>query len=104
MSYFISALTEGKPLLLSDYWASSSSELYTRNDVSRKDGYLGSRHVYVNDFVEYLGLKEGDKSKRSGRIHSLRRGTLLPGSLFRYRDEPESWASVEPPALAAPRL
>jgi hypothetical protein len=49
MSYFVSAMTEGKPPLLSDHWAIASQiELHSENGLSRKDEHMVSP---PNNFV-----------------------------------------------------
>ncbi|KAL9187563.1 hypothetical protein ACHAXT_001666 [Thalassiosira profunda] len=108
MSYFVSALTGGRPPLLADYWATESVlELYTRNGISWKDGHIDTRNICVNDFAEYLGLKEGKRTPHSAEIVPLKEGRLLSnegGTFFGYGDEPESWSGVDPSSLLSPRL
>ncbi|KAL7549615.1 hypothetical protein ACHAWF_012881 [Thalassiosira exigua] len=109
MSYFVSALTGGRPPLLADSWATSSLELYSRDGISWKVGHLDSRNKCVNDFAEYLGLKEGKQSpleqgESAKLIQPLQSAKLLQGSSFAYGDEPEKWKSVEAVSLSTPRL
>lgn len=105
LSYFVSALTGGKPPLLSDHWASYSSELYTRNGISWKVGHINSRDVCVNDFAEYLGLKKNSKKAAVEMIYPLQSAKVdTEGSFFGRGGNQERWSSLDYKSFSSPRL
>lgn len=60
MSFFVSALTNGKVPLLSDYWAILSLvKLKTDSKISNGKHHFQLRHECVNKFAFLMGLKDG---------------------------------------------
>lgn len=86
MSFFVSALTDGKPPLIADRWAVKSMvKLFSPSSISSKKGHKAKRDRCVNDFAEELGLKEGEGRLRTAvALH-------LKNPYFGYGAEPEDW-------------
>ena len=58
MSLFVSALTDGKPPLLADYWAVKSLiKLHVPSGISNTKNHKGDRDNCVHDFLTVLGLR-----------------------------------------------
>ena len=107
MSFLVSTLTEGKPPLLSDAWADTYIQLYTRNNISWKGEHLAARSICVKEFGEYLRLRDskGEISNKSGvDVQPLKSGILMHNSFFRRGDDPENWSSIDPLSFHASRL
>ena len=107
MSFLVSTLTEGKPPLLSDAWADTYIQLYTRNNISWKGEHLAARSICVKEFAEYLRLRDskGEISKKSGvDVQPLKSGILMHNSFFKCGDDPENWSSIDPLSFHASRL
>ncbi|KAL9186433.1 hypothetical protein ACHAXT_005671 [Thalassiosira profunda] len=99
MSFLVSSLTNGRPPLLADYWAVKSMvKLYSATKISGGKGHKSTRDKCVNDFAEWLGLKEDGE-------WPLRSEKLLHGDkFFGYGAEPEEWANVDAQTLKSSRL
>eukprot|EP00956_Cyclotella_meneghiniana_P021785 scaffold40203_cov48-Cyclotella_meneghiniana.AAC.2 len=66
MSYIISSLTRGKPLLLADYWAvKSMSEIYSKDGISGAKSHLDERHGCVTNLESCWDSRMDQNSMRA---------------------------------------
>ena len=64
LSFFVSALTNGAPPLLADYWASKALiKLYSPEAISKTSDHKIVRDQCIEDFLTMLGLRSGQKLK-----------------------------------------
>ena len=70
LSFFVSALTNGAPPLLADYWASKALiKLYSPAAISKTSGHKTVRDKCIEDFLIMLGLRTDSNIKLV--IHEL---------------------------------
>ena len=70
LSFFVSALTNGAPPLLADFWASKALiKLYSPAAISKTSGHKTVRDKCIEDFLIMLGLRTDSKIKLV--IHEL---------------------------------
>lgn len=69
MSFFVSALTGGRPPLLADYWAAQSQiKLYVpKGGISNTKDHKALRDRCVDDFMTALGVRPGGSDDRRGK-------------------------------------
>ena len=85
MSFFVSSLTNGKPPLLADKWASLGAQikLFSKlGGISDNSDHKSLRDACVNDFADLLHLKDGNKSK-------LRYGRYIGPGFFACGEDPQ---------------
>ena len=85
LSFFVSALTNGDPPLLADFWATKTQiKLYSPAAISSSTGHKKVRDQCVEDFLTMLRLRVGLKTKLL--VHELWHETDI---MFGYGAEPD---------------
>ena len=104
MSFLVSSLTEGKPPLITDYWAVKSMvKLYSESKISGGKDHKTARDKCVNDFADMLGLK--GTVVDGVRVQPLQTGKIRhKDSFFGYGTEPEDWSSIDPLSVKSESL
>ncbi|KAL7480361.1 hypothetical protein ACHAW6_006055 [Cyclotella cf. meneghiniana] len=105
MSFFVSSVTDGKPPLITDYWAVKSMvKLYSEEKISGGKDHKAARDKCVNDFGEMLGLK-GDGLVDGVDVKPLQTGKIRhKDSFFGYGAEPEDWSKIDPQSVKSQNL
>jgi len=86
LSFFVSALTNGDPPLLADFWATKTQiKLYSSATISGTSGHKKVRDQCVEDFLSMLLLRRGLKTKLL--VHELWHEKDI---MFGYGAEPDS--------------
>lgn len=104
MSFLVSSITDGKPPLITDYWAVKSMvKLYSESKISGGKDHKAARDKCVNDFAEMLGVKGGVVD--GVHVQPLQTGKILhKDTFFEYGAEPEDWGSIDPLSLKSKHL
>jgi len=87
MSFFVSALTNGKPPLLADRFAVDNMvKLYSEETISGGYDHKAKRDVCVNDFAELLHLKGNNEAS----LDTINSGRELQNAVLNRRDTKKS--------------
>jgi hypothetical protein len=100
MSFFVSAITDGKVPLLAYYWAVKSQvKLFHETSISSTSGHRNIRDTCVDTFADVLRIKDTKKKRK------LRAETLFHDSdnNFHYGAIPDPTHATLPPGIGIPR-
>eukprot|EP00804_Cyclotella_cryptica_P025193 CCRYP_016985-RA/>CCRYP_016985-RA protein AED:0.13 eAED:0.15 QI:0/0/0/1/1/1/2/0/544 len=105
MSFFVSSLSDGRPPLITDYWAVKSMvKLYSEEKISGGKDHKAARDKCVNDFGEMLCLK-GSCTVGGVNVKPLQTGKIRhKDSFFGYGAEPEDWLKIDPQSVKSQHL